>query len=249
MEDYTKIRLLLKKTQCYTEFPESEECYDDIIIASYLEGQIKRKERKKFYKHVTRCDVCLDRFIAVESLLRELKSEGLLTNKDGLWPRLGKLISLVNTSIEQILRSLWQIIMKPSPVYRWAGVMLVLLFISLLVLKPDNLEEAPIQTRETDNDVLKPEIQLLFPANRTIIKVDKPEFRWARKSVSSSYYFLLLNSNGDIVFEKTTPDNRVILPNDIHLQPTMTYFWQVEAYFEQGFSVVSDMISFTYTPE
>ena len=249
MEDYTKIRLLLKKTQCYTEFPESEECYDDIIIASYIEGQNKRKERKKFYRHVTRCDVCLDRLIAVESLLRELKSEGLLTNKGGLWPSPGKLISLYITSIEQKLRSLWQIIMKPSPVYRWAGVMLVLLFISLLVLKPDNLREVPIQTREADSDVLEPKIQLLFPANRTIIKIDKPEFRWTQTSITSSYHFLLLNSNGDIVLEKITSDTRMILPNDIHLQPTMTYFWQVEAYFEQGFSIVSDMISFTYAPE
>jgi len=249
MEDYAKMHLLLKKTQVYTEFPETEKCYDEIIIASYIEGKYKRKEKKKFYKHVTQCDLCLNRLIAVESLLSELKSEGLLTVKGGLWRSLDKLISLYITSIGEKLRSSWQRIMKPRPVYRLAGVMLVLLCISLLVLKPYKLGERPIQTRETDIDVIETEIQLLFPANRTTIKTDKPEFRWTQTSTPSSYHFLLLNSNGDILIEKITSDTRMILPNEIQLQPSMTYFWQVEAYFEQGFSVVSDMIRFTYVTE
>lgn len=249
MEDYTKMRLLLKKTQSYSEFPGSEECYDDIIITSYIEGQNKKKEREKFYGHVTRCDECLDRLVAVEGLLRELKNEGLLPGKGGLWPSLGKLTSHYITSSVQKLRSLWQIIMKPGPVYRWAGAMLVLLFFSLLVLKPDYIGDEPIQTRETDIEVSPLAMQLLFPANRTNIKIDKPEFRWTQTSINTTYHFLLLNSNGDIILEKIVSDTRIILPKDIHLQPTMTYFWQVEAYFEQGSSIVSDMISFTYSPE
>jgi len=249
MKDYTKMRLLLKKTQRYTELPESQECYDDITITTHIEGQNTRKERKKFYRHVTRCDVCLDRLMAVDSLLSDLKSEGLLTKKDTLWASLGKLISLNTALIEQKLRSVWQILMKPGPVYRWAAVILVLSFISLLVLKPDYSEEMPIQTRESDSDVIGTEIQLLYPANRAIIKIDKPEFQWSQTSINSSFHFLLLNSNGDIVFESNTSDTNMKLPIDIHLQPAMTYFWQVEAHFEQGFSITSDMISFTYVSE
>jgi len=77
--------------------------------------------------------------------------------------------------------------------------------------------------------------------------VVRPEFEWAGPADVSYYLIQLFDSNSDIIWEEKTIRTMLELPQDIQLHPSEKYFWQVEAFFEGGGSVISDFANFSVT--
>ena len=134
-----------------------------------------------------------------------------------------------------------------QPAYRWAGVAVFLIAVCFVLFQTVTLQRTSIITREPIEEHLTPQVIIVDPANRSSIDITYPEFRWTGHEEISTYTFLLLDSSGNIVWETTTTDTNLTLPQDIQLKSSQTYFWQVEGLFENGESVISEMVNFTYT--
>ena len=73
--------------------------------------------------------------------------------------------------------------------------------------------------------------------------------RWAGPEDTKAYSLLLLDSTGNIVWEQQTGERTLSLPPEMPLKASAIYFWQVEAFFTSGGSLLSEMASFTYSPK
>ena len=223
---------------------ETEASCDELQIVSYVEGTVRKKSRTEFQRHLTQCESCLDRLVAVERLLTELKGEGLLPIQPSIWDSARDFIAAIRQGVEDKLRTAWHIMTTPKPAFRWAGAAIVLIVV-VLVFRPVSREENFI-TREPVASQSTTGIQLLNPANRSSVLKGTVEFLWQGPSHVVSYNFLLLDANGNIVWENKTREQKMVLPPEIQLQPSQNYFWQVEGLPETGGSIVSDMSSFSF---
>ena len=102
----------------------------------------------------------------------------------------------------------------------------------------------PFNTREPAVKLTETSLRILAPTNHSTVKANELEFSWTQIPHTASYTLLLLSAQGDIIWEQKTSDNKLSLPSEIQLQPSGTYFWQVECLLEEGGSIVSDMNSF-----
>ena len=225
---------------------ETTGCYDDAGLLSYLEGKISFRSRKEYHFHLSQCEFCLGRVVAFDGLVHELRSEGLIPSEQGFLEKIRETVSSGTNTASDKLRKLGDILGSPKPIYRWTGAALVVLLIGLVLYQPVNDEQAPLITRESTSEF---QIHLVTPANKSVVDIRQPEFTWTAPENVSSYNFLLLNSNGGIIWEKRTSQNELILPPEMKLQSSMMYFWQVEGIYELGESILSDMKSFTYKSE
>ncbi len=220
-------------------------CYEESHVLDYLEGGFSRKRRKQFHSHLARCDGCLTTLVEMEKLLFELKSEGLLPVETRAGTKAREVILGLAGLIADKLRSLWTVSRLPKPVFRWAGVAVVLLVAGLVVLRPGGKDRTPFVTREPD--IQSMEIQLLAPPNRSAVASRDVEFLWKGPEDCRSYSLLLLDATGNIVWEQKTEERILSLPAEMPLKASATYFWQVEAFFTSGGSLLSEMASFTYS--
>jgi hypothetical protein len=246
VDEFEALQTSLKKTTAYQRPPDSSACYDDLELISFLEGRLKRRAQKIFHAHLARCHTCLDKLISVENLLYELKSEGLLPTEKSKTEITKKFILNILNTAGRKLRSLPDILRVPKPAYRWVGVIFLLALISIPFWRQQRISEDHLTTREPGTNQVETQIRLAVPPNGESVESAIPEFRWSGSDRFAFYSFLLLDAEGNITWEKKTDLTRLTLPPDIRLQPSMAYYWQVEAFFEDGGSVVSNMAGFVY---
>jgi len=244
-ETYKKYRDFFKRNLKLSTSSEKTECFDEFELVSYLEGGVERNVRSKYYLHLSQCQSCLDNLLSLENLLHDLKSEGLLSSEKSYREKANRFITTIAQTTKDKLKSIRDLFVLPLPAYRRAGMVIILLAAIFFLLPEQNQNNTPFTTR--DQNKFETGIQLLFPLNQISINESSPEFRWEKVPEASKYTILLLDANGDIVWEKQTSLSKLKLPQEIKLLPTMTYFWQVEAFFKDGSSMVSGMSGFTIT--
>ena len=228
---------------------ESEKCYDDVATISYLEGNVKGKIRAEYYEHLNSCESCLNKLIALEGLIHELKEEGFLPESKGLIKWTDKTLISVMAAVKSGSISLRRALVEPRCAYRWLGTAVLLIAVGVLLFRTSEINRSLDNTRDNTVTRHNSPILQLKPANRSTAKTNKPEFRWTGPEDVTNYAFVLLNADGDILLEQTTTQTRFELPEDMQLLPNTMYFWQVEAFLKTGDSIVSDMASFEIRPE
>lgn len=246
LENYEKFAKLILTSPPDAELSESPDCLDDFSLLSYLEGEISGKSRKQFYYHFSQCERCTGRVVQLENFLYELRVDGLL-------PVQGRLKEQAKAAVEETIRSakkklkpLSDISWLPRPAYGWVGVAAILIVAGLSLLHNGGPEKMPLTTRERTTTEPTSEIKLLTPTNRGVASGPNLKFRWAGDKDIATFTFTLINSDGDILWEKRTEESEVMLPADLNLRPSSTYFWQVEASLRAGGSLISDMANFIY---
>ena len=247
MTVYEHLGEFLSKNWSLRTSSAGKRCYDEMHVLDYLEGGFSRKTRKQFHSHLARCDGCLTTLVGVEKLLFELKSEGLLSVETKAVAQTREVILGLTGFFADKLRSLWVVTRLPRPVFGWASVSVVLIVAGLVFLRPGGEERTLFLTREPD--IQSMEIQLLTPPNRSAVVSRDIEFGWTGPEDTSFNSLLLLDSSGNIVWEQKTEEGSILLPAEIQLKAAGTYFWQVEAFFISGGSLLSEMASFTYNPK
>lgn len=246
LQDIEKLAALLKMNSSFKPAQHSSECYNDFQLLDVIEAKSNNKIRKEYYSHVSQCDFCLDRLVALEDMLHELKCEGLIPSQKILWERIIEVVATGHSKIKKRLNGVWKVLGSPSPVYRWAGVAVVIFAVSFGLWQTLKNDRIPFTTRESR---LENQIILLSPENRSVItKPTRLEFEWSGIEKTTLYNFVLLDENGSIIWEKKTDHTKLILPNDIQLQPSMIYFWQVEAVMDFGIAIQSEMANFVFAP-
>jgi hypothetical protein len=246
LKDYEAMQEAVKRSFSYRLSYDSADCYEEEELLSFLEGGIKEKAQKKFYAHLAHCHSCVDRLISLDRFLQELKAEGLTATERSKFENAKEFIANGIDTTQQKLGSFWDGMISIQPVYRWAGIILIMVVISFSLMFQNKSADDVMNTRETN--VNQAPVQLDSPANGSLIGRGGLGFKWKGSKYITSYSLLILDSGGNIIWEKKTDQTKLTLPSQIKLQPSEIYFWQVEAFFENGGSVVSDMASFTYTP-
>jgi hypothetical protein len=240
---YQNLGKFLKRTLPFEQPADTTECYDEYELVSFIESRPDRKSNSKYFLHLTQCQSCIDKFLALENLLNELKLEGLLPAQSGIKEKVIQFITNIKQTAKDKLRSIRDVAGMPLPAYRWAGIAVILFVAAFVFLPRDNQNNTPFTTREQNK--FETGLQLLFPIDEITINGSGPQFQWEEVTEASKYNILLLDANGDIVWEKQTSNNKINLPYDIRLLPSMTYYWQVEGNFEDGSTIVSEMFSFS----
>jgi len=220
----------------------TKQCYDENDHIAYLSGHFSGRRKKQYFTHINQCDFCLSKLITIEEYLYELKVEGLL-GKTG-----DNIFTLISSHIKEFVngvKSLFDMLTKPQPVYRWSGLAVIIIVLCLVLVQSDISTFNPFVTRETADQYLVPEIKLISPKNKSTVE-NKVKFQWQDSPDIKNYVFLLLDSDGNIVLNEKTPRNKLRLPEKIKLVPKTNYFWQIEGLTKNGATITSDMFFFKY---
>jgi hypothetical protein len=229
----------------YKESSSTENCPDDHEWLSYLQDKRKNKSQKRLYLHLSQCQSCLSKLVAYKKLLTELENEGLLEAEKAHGQKTSELFESIRAMVVKAIRSIREPLRTPVIAYRWIGVAVVLIAAGIALFKITNMQNFPITTRELRTDQYRQNVQLNNPADKITVQ-DLPEFRWIGPLETDYFIFLLLDADGEIIWKQKTHDTSLTLPQEVKLQPAMTYFWQVEGYYKIGGSVLSDMNRFVY---
>ena len=248
LKTYEKFRFAVKD-MLHEAFSSTENCPDEHEWVSYLRGRLRKKSRKRLYLHLGQCQSCLNNLVAYKRLLGELENEGLLPVEKGRGERMSEILEAIRDVAGTTIRSLWDSLAAPKAAYLWIGAAVVLIALGVALFRSTNMVIFPIITRENSSDQFSPYIQIQVPTDKGFVQDPHPEFRWVGPSGIDYYIFLLLDADGEIIWEEKTINNTLTLPQEVKLLPAMTYFWQVEGYYDIGGSVLSDMNRFTVKPE
>ncbi len=244
---YQTFGKFLKRTLPFENQADATECYDEFEIVSFIESRSARKTNSKFYLHLTHCQSCMDMFLALENLLVELKTEGLIPTQTDIKEKVNRFITSIVQTAKNILKSIRDMLVLPVPVYRRVGIIIIIFSAIIFFLPEQNQNNIRFTTREPEQNRFEGSIQLLYPIDHISMNEGSPEFRWEEVTEATKYNILLLDANGDIIWEKQTSLSKFRLPREIKLLPSMMYFWQVEAFFEDGSSIVSGMSGFRFS--
>lgn len=237
VKDYHQIEKILYRVSPTMDKNIEEECYDDFQLITYLEGYISRNSRAVYHKHFRQCHQCLNRLISLEDFFSELRSEGVIPEKRNLINHILNIKQNITIKIGELIR----FPVVPKPGWRWALISIILIATVLFVVDYFKMPAPYNQTRHEISE----EITLIYPKDK-VESEDQIEFKWRASSPKAQYNFILINSQGNIVWEQQTSLTELKLPAELRLQPSETYFWQVEAFDSTGISILSEMKSFIY---
>ena len=246
MKEYGELKAVFQRSSTLDRNVDTSSCFEDAQLISFLEGKFPARKRQEFYHHLSECFVCTDQLVALESFLHDLKLEGLLPTEKGIGAKITEILEKTKNAISGKINVAGSIFRLPRPVYQFVGVVLILIVLGVMLDHSQFVSNFPFNTREPAINLTETPLRLLAPTNRSMVKPHELEFRWTSIPHATSYTFLLLNAQGDIIWEQKTSDVKLTLPTDIQPQTSGTYFWQVECLFEQGGSIVSDMTSFSF---
>ena len=244
-EKYVNLEEYLKRNLPFSRSPHPGQCPNDGQIIDYLEANLTKREKKEMQMHLSECASCLERVIATDQLLHELRSEGLLPKAKGR--SLFEVLTGITGAVADAARALLGNVRSLKPAYRWAGAAVGIIVICFALFHTFDQESTSIITREPSVEQLNPQVEIIGPVNRGSVDSAQPEFRWSGPQEISSYAFILLDASGEIIWEITTTDTIAKLPENVPLKAEQTYFWQVEGCFADGESVLSEMVNFIYT--
>jgi len=243
-----KLQGLKEQFQRFSFLKEASEnlgCYDDLEILSIVEGKSKAREERQFYSHLSDCPACLDQLISLENFVDDLTTEGILPSKTGIKFKLKHILDKLRNGLENRIRPFGSIFQTPRPAFHFAGLLAILIIVIILLFDGNKMIPNSFKTREVKTNQLPLTLQLLEPSNHGVFETEGLQFRWNQIPNAGSYNFLLLNEQGNIIWEEKTPNTYLTLPQEIQLQPSGKYFWQVECFFDQGGSIISELANFS----
>jgi hypothetical protein len=243
--EYEHFLLIFRQSYQPSYSKDIEQCYADSDLLEFIEGKPSQKSKATFYNHLLECQSCMDRMLSLRQDFDELLQEGVLTTLETRWDKARRFINDIGTNLTEKLQLLWTIPKSLKPAYALAGLVLLLCISVVAIISINNSSKTEIIMRDNQFDIAQKEVQLIHPANDSQLNIHKSEFQWSAPEKAVNYNFFLLDDRGNILWETSTEDKRLELPDNITLNNDQLYFWRVEALFDDGTSRLSPMISFT----
>ncbi len=245
IEKYNNFLILFKKSYQPLQSSADSQCYDDSDLLGFLEATHTKKSREAFYVHLMECQKCMDRLISLERVFNELRQENLLISDYKVIDKIAEFISTVRFKLEKKLKDSWAIPKPFRPVYGVVVSFLVLFISVTAFLIIDTFDETKIITRDNQFEDIQTEIRIISPIDNSKLNIKKHEFQWKGSDKIILYNFFLLDNRGNIIWETSINNNKIMLPEKIRLNNNHLYFWQIESIFEDGTTMLSPMVSFT----
>ena len=235
MQKVSPLEHTLDRTRCFTE--------DQLLY--FLEESRPSPAHRQYEHHFAECRQCTDQLVSLETFLYDLKTAGLLSAEKSHHPHTITLQEQLKNRISDKINSWWNSFRVPRLAYQMAGFAVILIMLITLLDYQGIIKNHWFPTREPSLIETTASLNLLSPSDHSLVNSSELQFNWSSISGATSYTFLLLNEQGDILWEEQTPRTALSLPEEIQLQPSTVYFWQVECQFEAGGSLTSDMSSFS----
>lgn len=224
-------------------------CPSNARVAAYLEQRLDLKERSRFEAHLSDCDFCLD---TIGGLVRQQRAPELAEAPAHL---VDKAANALPAKAGWRLTRRWMLVPAFAVLVVAAGVVLRSLqteqpaaSISSEKSRPSvAVLQAPSQPRE-EQSVRKVTpvqmVEVLDPQPQSVVLRERLRFRW-KAVVNVTYYELLVvNAEGDLLWQGQESNPTAQLPPNLLVQPGAYFVW-VRAFLHDGRTVKSDPVPFT----
>jgi len=248
-KEYEHFLLIFRQSYQPSYSKDISQCYNDSDLLEFIEGKPSQKSKVTFYNHLLECQSCMDRMLSMHQDFDKLLREGVLTSPETWWDKARRFISGIGVRLTEKLQLLWTPPKSFKPAYAWVGLILILCISIIAIIAINSSSKTEIITRDNQLDIAQRGVQLVHPQNNSELDIDKSEFQWSASGEAVAYNFFLLDDRGNILWETSTKNKRLELPDNISLDNNQLYFWRVEALFEDGTFRLSPMISFTNVRE
>ncbi len=205
-----------------------DKCRYENLIDDYLFNRLSREKKEKFEKHFFNCPHCFEQIKEKNELIWTIKNKADTIFKD---------IRIEEESKNPIYEKVMDFL-SPKPLIS-AALTAALILIVVFAIIPNVTDKTP-EFMITEEAVRGRSITL-------ISKAVPSEFRW--EAVGKDIEYKVLISNDELIWEKTTQNNYISLPEEIKskMTPGKSYFWQVKAFSPQGTLISeSSKIQFTW---
>jgi hypothetical protein len=211
-------------------------CKCELLIDDYLFDRLDDEKKKKFEEHYFNCQYCFEKMVERDELISIIKQKGDMIFQDEYVVEEER----GATSFEKIASFFtpkqWALI----PVY--TALLLIVIFIFIPYFKP-----APPQFFISEDRVRGESITLISPI--IDIKTVPTKFEW-KASGEDVEYKIYIYDNGDKLWDTTTKDNFIVLPEKVRKQMTLgeKYCWEVKAFSPAGTLIaISSKVHFKIT--
>jgi hypothetical protein len=229
-----------------TESTKPEICYTDLEILSYLESASNKKLRENFFIHINKCETCLEKIISLEQFLFDEKTEQISSSGTNFFDSVLESLSSRGKALAEQFAKIWSSLQKPKLAFGSIVLVLIMLSFGFIYFQTNKLGNIPIITREIKVEENAARFELIHPENGSVLTNSGIEFTWLNFEKNVRYKFILLDEYGDIIWEENTRESFLILPNEIKLESQNSYFWKVDATFNNGNVLSSKLYRFNY---
>ena len=208
-------------------------CKFEELIDDYLLNRLTENNKEKLEKHYFDCPDCFNKMVERDELISIIKSKGDIIFKDEYVTEEAK----GETWLEKITSFL-----TPK---QWAmtAASACLIFVIVFSVIP-NLKTTSPQFFINEDLVRGGSITLISPVVET--NVVPSQFEW-KKLDENIEYKIYIYDNGDVLWQETTKENFIVLPEKIKrlLTSDEKYSWQVKAFSPEGTLIsVSSKVQF-----
>jgi hypothetical protein len=202
-------------------------CPDESVLAAYSDGLLEDAERQQAEEHFADCDDCLEQIGLLAQLSRQ--ADDLRPVPDEL---LAKAQALSTRPSSRLTTAYW----VPAA----AAALLLLAILPWMALRTD----APPQDRLLRSSQGQSALQVVAPQPETNLSLPF-EFAWKILPQAVSYEVLVVDSEGEPVWQGQASQPQITLPADAPLKPGNRYFMRVGAQIAGGEEAFSDFTAFT----
>ena len=228
-------------------------CPDETALAAFMDAQMSGQARQRVLAHLADCRACCDQVAAAVRV------------QSGNVPS--------DVPLELLARARALADRKESghsmPVLRWGAVAAaasMALVVAVTYRRPDApatlpvVQPTPIPTvtsappapppvateppsvRNLQRAASAP--QVLYPRDGGVVSSTGAEFRWKRVPTALSYDVRVVTEDGDLVWEGSAEESRIILPATVHLAAGEAFYVRVRANLPEGKSATSKAVGF-----
>jgi len=197
-------------------------CKYEHLIDDYLFDRLDDEKKKKFEEHYFNCHYCFEKMVEREELISTIKLKGETIFQDEYVADMRKGATWFEKIASFFTPKRWALISV------YAAVVLVVTCVLISRFKP-----SPPQFFISEDTVRGESITLISPV--IDIKTVPAKFEW-KDSGKNVEYKIYIYDNGNKLWNATTKDNFIFLPERVRKRMTLggKYSWEVKAFSPEG---------------
>jgi len=207
-------------------------CPDPSLLAAYSESKLDATERVQLERHLADCDFCLGQ---VGFLVRDIQEEIPAVP--------GRLLDAVRGGGARWFHPV------PNPVLAILGLAAALILIGTVVLQQGKVlaptTETQVERTVRNGLTIRAAPRIVVPEEGALISKLPAEVRWEPAPGALHYTILLVNLDGDVVWEERSSGDHSLIPAEVKLETGQRYFLWVEAHLDSGSTQKSSAVGFS----
>jgi hypothetical protein len=204
-------------------------------ILLYLENKLSPGNTEEMKEHFSQCHQCREQLVAILRLPSVIGSPDVHRIDGSVLARAQQLGAPRRSTPFRFSLSPFGKLALATLVFVSAGIAYFF------------LEEPPTPSRFRDR-APAPLAFSMLPSEGAMVTQRSETFRWSAMKNALGYQVALYRENGTPLWQGTSKDTLLVLPEEVVLQPGKIYLWRVETFFPDQSNYVSKLNTFVYSP-